>query len=114
MKTKRKHESMVWALCGLICLVLFACNIFSGREKVRDFVPGTYIAGWSTEFSHAIDTIVIKPHAVNGSITLTFKRKTNPSYVKAVRKWPPSHTVRSWTEPINRSQKTLSLIPAEG
>ena len=72
--------------------------------KFRDDIPGTYAAAWSTEFTEARDTIIIKPVPAHGSIVYSITRKTYMLFLKK-----PEFKMVHWTGTFNDENKTIII-----
>jgi len=83
---------------------LFGCNSFT--DKVKPFVPGTYIATWKTAFSVAVDTMNISAPS-GGSETFSIVRRTHLQFTNAAKKREPEYSISKWQGTYNTNDKTL-------
>ena len=82
-----------------VLLFLFRC-----AQPVKDYIPGTYITEWTTEFTEARDTIRIDPLEKAGSITYQLTRRTYMLYQKK-----PQYKLVHWTGTFNSGNETIII-----
>lgn len=101
-----KSTSMLY-LGGM--LLLSACNPFRSRDKVQEFMPGTYVTDWKNEFTQAKDTILIAaPSARQSEIYKITKRSYYQQTIDG-RELKPQFKVQNWTGTYNAEVKTIVI-----
>ena len=93
----------------MICLFLVGCNGLFKSDDVKNFIPGTYSAAWSTEFSESRDTLLIAPMMKQGSETYTITRRTHVTYTPA-RKRDPEYKIARWTGSYDEGAKIVVVM----
>ena len=98
-------------LCTLIVIALLAagCGQLLNRDKVKDFVPGTYVSSWKTAYSQSRDTIQIDLNASEGSEIFLIVRRTMTEYTGNDKKRPPSYKIAKWTGVYVTGSKTITI-----
>ena len=78
-------------------LFFIRCSI-----QVKDYIPGTYITEWTTEFTEARDTMLIEQGTKDGSGTYQITRRTYMLYQSK-----PQYKLVHWTGTFNSGNKTI-------
>lgn len=99
---------MIFLFAITVCL-LISCTGSIKSNNVKDFIPGTYISIWKTEFSESVDTLLIEPLMKKGSDTYRITRRTHTSFFKGGRKHSPEYKIKHWTGFYDPSNKTLVM-----
>jgi ribosomal protein L28 len=96
-------------MIALLTLVIFlmGCNGLINADKVKPFIPGTYLASWKTSFSNAVDTMLIAPVTENGSEGYLITRRTHLQFINAANKRAPEYSITKWTGSYNHQDKTI-------
>jgi hypothetical protein len=71
---------------------------------VKDYIPGTYVTEWTTEFTEARDTMLIEPSVKDGSGTYQITRRIYMLYQKR-----PQYKLVHWTGTFNSGNKTIII-----
>lgn len=89
------------------CLGIAACDI--ATNKVKDFIPGSYVSSAQSEFSIANDTLVISadPEAVN---IYTITRKTGYRLLVNGKPTALHHKVKRYTATYNKDSGLLTVL----
>jgi len=72
--------------------------------QVKDYIQGTYITEWTTEFTEARDTMFIEPAVKEGSGTYQVTRRTYMLYQNK-----PQYKLVHWTGIFNSGNKTIII-----
>lgn len=95
---------IILLLVAACYVLLLDCSLFSSKEQVRDFIPGTYTTAWTTAFTEAWDTVRIEPSVEEGSCTYQITRRTYMIYQKR-----PQYKLVHWTGTFNSGDKTIII-----
>ncbi len=85
---------------ALAVLLMTACT----SDKIRDFIPGTYVNHAEGEFSLADDTLIIEPIEQNNYIIY---RKTGFQKINEGKPGQWEHETEQWQAIYDESTKTL-------
>lgn len=88
-------------LCAVVVAMFTACK----SDKVRSFIPGTYINDAGSEFSIANDTLVIEPSESNN---FYIHRMTGFNLVIEERVGKREYGTENWNAVYDESTKTLT------
>lgn len=80
-------KRIVWI--GLVML-LYGC----GSDQALRFIPGVYVAEWTSEFASSRDTLVIVQR--EGSMVFDIERRTRHAYDQRIREREPEYKVVNW------------------
>jgi hypothetical protein len=96
-------------MISLITLVVFllGCGGLANSDKVKPFIPGTYLASWKTSFSNAVDTMTIAAVAENGSEGYLITRRTHLQFINAAKKRAPEYSITKWIGSYNAADKNI-------
>jgi hypothetical protein len=95
---------IILSLVTACYLLLLGCSLFSSKEPIRDFIPGTYCSEWTTEFTEARDTMLIEPLTKEGSSIYQIIRRTYMLYQKK-----PQYKLVHWTGTFNSGNETIII-----
>jgi hypothetical protein len=90
-------------------VVATSCTSFFS-DKVRSFIPGTYISHWENEFTTATDTIEIRSPQDAGSETFRITRRTSSMQTIEGRKMQPNYKIAYWNGKYDNDTKTMFII----
>jgi hypothetical protein len=88
-------------LCALAVSIITACK----SDKVRPFIPGTYINNAGSEFSIANDTLVIEPSESNNYY---INRKTGFNVIDEGKIGKREYETENWNAIYDEGTKTLT------
>lgn len=88
-------------LCAIAVTIVTACK----SDKVRPFIPGTYINNAGGEFSIANDTLVIEPSESNN---FNIHRKTGFNLINDGKVGKREYETESWNGIYDEDTKTLT------
>jgi hypothetical protein len=88
-------------LCAVVMAMLTACK----SDKVRPFIPGTYINNAGGEFSVANDTLVIEPSESNN---FYIHRMTGFNLITDGKIGEKEYETENWNTFYDESTKTLT------
>ena len=77
---------------------------FRCSQPVKDYIPGTYVTEWTTEFTEARDTMLIEAASEKGSITYQITRRTYMLYQEK-----PQYKLVHWIGTFNSGNKTIII-----
>ena len=97
----------------MLVIFLTRCNGLMNSDKVKPFIPGTYMASWKTSFSNAVDTMIITATSPNGSEGYLITRRTHLQFINAAKKRSPEYSIIKWMGSYNTGDKTV-VVPANG
>jgi hypothetical protein len=90
----------------IFCLSFIACDTFSGKDQVKDFIPGVYSIHLEGEYSKGEDTLIINRSSDEGNTYLI----TRNSYYQRIlegKLQPWEHKTEHWTALYNEKDKVL-------
>lgn len=93
-------------LLFLLTSLILGCKE-SGSENVRSFIPGTYVAQWSDEFSKTIDTLNIIQQTESGSLTYQISQHIFSHYYNKMKK--PRYRNTQWIGSYDEINKSLLI-----
>ena len=99
MKCSKTIKTTLLLLMIPLLLFFIRCT-----TPVKDFIPGTYVTEWTTEFTEARDTMVIDPLENAGSSNYQITRHTYMLYQKK-----PQYKLVHWTGTFNSGNKTIII-----
>ena len=90
------------------CLLLLnSCNtLFSSDDKIKAFLPGTYVNLAESEFSKAIDTLLIRKEGLDGN-TYSITRKVSFQRIRAGVIQPKEYQREQWVAIYDEKQEVL-------
>lgn len=88
-------------LCAVVVAMFTACK----SDKVRTFIPGTYINNAGSEFSMANDTLVIEPSESNN---FNIHRKTGFNVISNGKVGKREYETENWNAVYDEATKTLT------
>jgi hypothetical protein len=96
-------------MIAVLTLVIFlmGCNGILNSDKVKPFIPGTYLATWKTSLSNAVDTMTIAAVAENGSEGYLITRRTHLQFINAAKKRAPEYSITKWVGSYNATDKNI-------
>ena len=97
---KKNNEPIKLLLLMVPMLLLF----MGCKTQVKDFIPGTYVSEWTTEFTQARDTILIEPVIKDGSAVYQVTRRTYMLFQKR-----PQYKLVHWTGIFNTNNQTFTI-----
>ncbi len=112
---------MILFLHVVTALAMSSCGLLSRKENLCEFIPGTYVSEWTTEFAASRDTLQIKVQA--GSAQYEITRRTYHHYNPETKPLPPQYKVDHWTGSyaerekvilVHRNGRILSFNPEKG
>lgn len=89
----------------ILCAVALVMTIACKTEKIRSFIPGTYINKAGSEFSIANDTLVIEPSESN---IFYIHRKTGFNLVTDGKIGKREYEIENWNAVFDEKTKTLT------
>jgi len=101
---------MIMILTAMIFFI--GCGTFNS-DKVKPFIPGTYLASWKTSFGVAVDTMQITAVSENGSEGYLIVRRTHLQFINAAKKRAPEYSITKWVGSYNTADKNI-LIQSNG
>lgn len=97
---------MIILFSFIVCL-LVGCTAFTGSHDVKEFIPGTYISSWRTEFNASTDTLLIEPLVEHGSESYLITKRTFVIYFNGDKERDPTYKITRWTGLYVPESKTL-------
>ena len=89
-----------------LVIFLIGCSTFNS-DKVKGFIPGTYLSSWKTAFSNAVDTMQITAISENGSEGFLIIRRTHLEFTGAAKKRAPEYSITKWIGSYSATAKTI-------
>jgi hypothetical protein len=85
----------------------FGCHgYFSGDEKIKAFLPGTYVNIAESEFSKAVDTLIISKDGLDGN-TYTITRRVSFQRIKEGVLHAKEYETEQWIGIYDENDKVL-------
>lgn len=106
-KNKIMKTLLLIHILGL--LVCCSCKLLSPGDNVKEFMPGTYIAEWTSEFATSRDTLLIQAPARNKSQVYAITRRSLHTYTRSNKIRPPQYKLTHWTGFYNNTKQTLDI-----
>ncbi len=99
---------MKYLLVGVIILYGFThCSLKT--DPVKSYIPGTYISAWQTQFSNALDTLIIEPKKSKSGELFTITRKTFVNFNPGGRSQEPEYKIRRSVGLYDESNRTVVI-----
>ncbi len=96
-------------LFTITILLILSCAGILKTDSIKDFIPGTYISSWKTEFNESIDTLLIELLVEHGSETYSITRRTHVTYFNDDLKREPAYKIIHWTGNYDPGPKTIFI-----
>lgn len=89
---------------SMAMFVFFSCNMLK-NNKIKEFMPGTYVKEIKQEFASGMDTIIVETAADPG----VYKIIRRSSYQQQIdgKLLPPKYEVHNWTAIFNPETRQL-------
>ena len=89
-----------------LLLIMISVPLFfiQCTSQVKDYIPGTYVTEWTTEFTEARDTMLIELSVKEGSGTYQITRRTYMLYQEK-----PQYKLVHWTGTFKSGNKTIII-----
>ena len=93
---------------SLFYLLLFSsCNtLFSSDDKIKAFLPGTYVNLAESEFSKAVDTLLIRKEGLYGN-TYSITRKVSFQRIRKGVLQPKEYQREQWVAIYDEKEEVL-------
>ena len=76
----------------LAAIIFNSCNFISTENPVKEFIPGTFVSQWTSEFAFSRDTIQIKPLTGSEGV-YEITRRTYHEYNQENKPLPPQYKI---------------------
>jgi hypothetical protein len=94
----------------LLTTIIMGCHsYFSSDEKIKAFLPGTYINIAEGEFSKAVDTLLIQKEGLDGN-TYSITRKVSFQRIREGVLQPKEYQQEKWIGIYDEKDKVLHEI----
>jgi len=91
----------------LLAVLVMGCHsYFSSDEKIKAFLPGTYVNISEGEFSKAVDTLLIQKEGLDGN-TYSITRKVSFQRIREGVLQPKEHQKEEWIGIYDEKDKVL-------
>jgi hypothetical protein len=90
-----------------LAIALFSCHsFFASDEKIKAFLPGTYVNIAESEFSKAVDTLIICKDGLDGN-TYTINRRVSFQRIKEGVLRAKEYETEQWIGIYDENDKVL-------
>lgn len=93
---------------SILVLAMYSCSLI-GSDKVKPFIPGTYIRHYTDEYTDSYDTITIQPITPAGSDRYAITKRSRFEKIDDAGKKVPGYELKHWMGVYDEKTKTLWL-----
>jgi hypothetical protein len=90
-----------------ICIFLVGCTRLFKSDNVKEFIPGTYVSEWTSEFAESRDTLQIQLLTGSGSEQYQITRRTYHQYNQQTKPVKPQYKIVRWTGSFDENEKVI-------
>lgn len=96
---------------SILLLAIYSCGPIT-NDKVKPFIPGTYIRHYTDEYTDSYDTITIQPITPAGSEGYAITKRSRFEKINDAGKKVPGYELKHWMGVYHEKTKTLWLETA--
>lgn len=106
----------------VIAVLLMSCGLFGKKVSVQEFIPGVYVAQWTSEFADSRDTLQIEALAAPSEGMYAITRRSYHVYNQRTKRRKPAYELQHWTASyaqreqvllVHKNGRVLSFDPAK-